>query len=219
MLFSSIIKGIAIGLMLSVSVGPVIFAIIKQSINNGHRGGIAFIAGVSMSDIILVSLCNFFTQLFSSTGAFEKIIGFGGSFFLIGLGLYNLFLKKSITKQDEEVIKVKLSKRGIVSIFFSGFLMNTLNPAVILFWIATSASIMVSAKTFPHEIQYRILVFLTCLIFNLCVDISKVFLAGKIRNRLTPHNIHIINRISGVIFIIFGCVLLYGIYTGHVLSH
>jgi len=220
MLFSAIIKGLAIGLMLGISVGPVIFAIIKQSISNGHKGGVAFIVGVSISDTLLVILCNFFTQIFSSTGMLEKIIGFGGSFFLIGLGFYNFFLKKSLSDEDSEVIHKKLSNRDMVSIFFSGFLMNTLNPAVILFWIATSASIMVSAKNYlPYEIQYRIIVFLTCLIFTFTLDISKVFLAGKIRNRLTPHNIHIVNRISGVIFIIFGLALLYGISSGRVLTH
>lgn len=219
MLLSAIIKGLAIGLMLSVSVGPVIFAIIRQSISNGHRGGMAFVIGVSISDTSLVIACNFFTQIFSSTGIFEKIIGLGGSIFLIILGLYNFFVKKQVSKQEEEAIHKKLSKRDVISIAFSGFLMNTLNPAVILFWIATSASIMVNAKVFPHEIQYRIFVFLTCLVFMLGTDISKVFLAGKIRNRLTPHNIHIINRISGAIFVIFGCALLYGIYTGRVLNH
>ena len=206
--------------MLGISVGPVIFAVIKQSISNGHKGGVAFIVGVSASDALLVILCNFFTQIFSSTGMLEKVIGFGGSFFLIGLGFYNYFLKKSISSEESELIHKKLSNRDMASIFFSGFLMNTLNPAVILFWIATSASIMVSAKTYiPYEIQYRLVVFLTCLIFTFSLDITKVFLAGKIRNRLTPHNIHIVNRISGVIFIIFGLALLYGIYSGKVLGH
>ena len=206
--------------MLGISVGPVIFAVIKQSISNGHKGGVAFIAGVSASDALLVILCNFFTQIFSSTGMLEKVIGFGGSFFLIGLGFYNFFLKKSISSEESEFIHKKLSNRDMASIFFSGFLMNTLNPAVILFWIATSASIMVSAKSYiPYEIQYRLVVFLTCLVFTFSLDISKVFLAGKIRNRLTPHNIHIVNRISGVIFIIFGLALLYGIYSGKVLGH
>lgn len=220
MLFTAIIKGLAIGLMLGISVGPVIFAIIKQSISNGHKGGVAFIIGVSVSDTLLVVFCNFFTQIFSSTGVLERFIGFGGSFFLIALGFYNFFIKKSISTQDSEVIQKKLSHRDVASIFFSGFLMNSLNPAVILFWIATSASIMVGAKNyFPYEIQYRVIVFLVCLVFTFTLDISKVFLAGKIRNRLTPHNIHIVNRISGVIFIIFGLALLYGIYTGRVLNH
>lgn len=218
MLFSAIIKGIAIGLMLSISVGPVIFAIIKQSLNNGHKGGFLFIAGVSASDTLLVVLCNLFTLLFSSAGWLEKLIGYGGSVFLVILGLFNFFLRKP--PADKVKIEHKeLTFRDKASIFFSGFAMNTLNPAVIIFWIATSGTIMVDAKTYSHDIEYRLIVFITCLVFNLSADISKVFLAGRIRKKLTPHNIHVINQISGAIFIIFGCVLFYSMFTGHNFMH
>ena len=52
------LKGITLGFLLSIAVGPVIFSIIKQSLNNGHRGGMAFVAGVSASDIALVLISN-----------------------------------------------------------------------------------------------------------------------------------------------------------------
>ena len=42
-------------------------------------------------------------------------------------------------------------------------------------------------------------------------DLFKVMLAGKIRKNLTPHNIHTINRISGMILIGFGIALTSGI--------
>jgi hypothetical protein len=40
---------------------------------------------------------------------------------------------------------------------------------------------------------------------------GHAFLAGKIRKRLTPHNIHIINRINGFILIGFGIALIWGL--------
>jgi hypothetical protein len=43
-------------------------------------------------------------------------------------------------------------------------------------------------------------------------------LAGNIREKLNPHNIHIINRISGIILIIFGVALMWGMIT-HRLPH
>jgi small neutral amino acid transporter SnatA (MarC family) len=42
-------------------------------------------------------------------------------------------------------------------------------------------------------------------------DIAKVMLAGRIRNKLTPHNIHVLNRINGLILIVFGVVLIWGL--------
>jgi threonine/homoserine/homoserine lactone efflux protein len=51
-----LLKGITLGLLLSIAVGPVLFSIIKQSINNGVKGGLAFILGVSLSDVSLLLL-------------------------------------------------------------------------------------------------------------------------------------------------------------------
>ena len=59
MVIEPILKGLLLGLILSISIGPVIFAIIKQSLTNGKRSGYAFVAGVSSSDIILLFICNF----------------------------------------------------------------------------------------------------------------------------------------------------------------
>jgi threonine/homoserine/homoserine lactone efflux protein len=42
-------------------------------------------------------------------------------------------------------------------------------------------------------------------------DVGKVMMAGKLRNRLTVHNLNIINKISGAILIAFGIALLYGV--------
>ena len=63
--------------------------------------------------------------------------------------------------------------------------MNTLNPAVFF-----SGSPL--HRTVQNSIPGRIIFFTACLVFVLGTDIAKVMLAGKIRNRLTPHNIHII---------------------------
>ena len=90
------LKGILLGLILSISVGPVIFAIIKQSINNGHKAGYLFVAGVSASDISLVLICNFFTSLFNTAISHKTSIAIAGSIFLIAVGIYTLDRKSVV---------------------------------------------------------------------------------------------------------------------------
>ena len=68
-MIETIWKGVALGLFLSIAVGPVLFSIIKQSINNGVKGGLAFVIGVSLSDVSLVVASNFFTELFTNLNA------------------------------------------------------------------------------------------------------------------------------------------------------
>lgn len=201
----AVLKGITLGFLLSIAVGPVIFSIIKQSLNNGHKGGMAFVLGVSASDIALVLISNVFTELFTSISSRRTEIGIAGSVFLIVMGIYFLFFKKIKVDDRGQQVITRFRKRDYAKIFLSGFFMNTLNPAIFLFWITTSTTFV------SHTVRERITIFTICLLFVLATDIAKVMLAGKIRNRLTPHNIHNINRLNGIILIGFGIALIWGL--------
>ena len=203
-MFEALLKGLTLGLLLSISVGPVIFSIIKQSINNGHRGGLAFVLGVSASDITLVFVSNVFTTVFSYLVKHRNFIGVGGSIFLIIIGIYFLFFKK-VKVDDSGVQVLQLRKRDYIKTFLSGYFMNTLNPAVFIFWLTTSTTLI------TLSIEYRIIAFVTCLVFVLATDILKVMMAQKIRKRLTPHNIQILSRVNGLVLLGFGLVLLWGL--------
>jgi threonine/homoserine/homoserine lactone efflux protein len=204
-MIEALLKGITLGLLLSISVGPVLFSVIKQSLNNGHRGGMAFIIGVSASDITMVLISNVFTELFRALSSHEKEIGIAGSAFLITLGIYFVFFKKIKVNEEGQQVLVKFRKRDYLRIALSGYLMNTLNPAVFLFWLTASTTLI------NHTIEQKLIIFTVCLALVLSGDIAKVMLAGKIRKRLTPHNIHIINRINGLILIGFGIALIWGL--------
>jgi threonine/homoserine/homoserine lactone efflux protein len=201
----ALLKGLALGLLLAISVGPVIFTVIKQSINNGREGGLSFVAGVWASDILLVVLSNAFTELVRTLLVYKQTIGLVGSVFLISMGVYYVFFKKIHLRTDAEGNLVKFSKRDFVKISIAGFLLNTLNPGVIFFWLINA-----TAFSITHSFQQRIIIFSACMSLNIAADIFKVLMAGRIRHRLTVHNISIINRISGTILIGFGLALLWG---------
>lgn len=203
-MFEAVLKGLTLGLLLSISVGPVIFSIIKQSLNNGHRGGLAFVLGVSASDITLVFVSNVFTTVFTYLVKHKNFIGVGGSIFLIVVGIYFIFFKK-VKVDDSGVQVLQLSKRDYIKAFLSGYFMNTLNPAVFIFWLTTSTTLI------TLSVEYRFIAFVTCLVFVLATDILKVMMAQRIRKKLTPHNIQILSRINGVVLLGFGIVLLWGL--------
>jgi threonine/homoserine/homoserine lactone efflux protein len=210
MLVEPLLKGLLLGLILSLSIGPVIFAIVKQSLTNGKRSGYAFVAGVSSSDMVLLFICNVFTSLFNLVLNHKSSIALAGAGFLLLMGLYTLFFKKlKLENLGIDGVNKAISIKNLISSYFSGFLMNTLNPSVFLFWFAWTAAINNSADETPNPIQYKLIVFGTCLGFVLLSDLIKVFLAGKLRPRLTEKNLLWINRISGMIILIFSAVLLY----------
>ena len=165
-MFEALLKGFTLGLLLSISVGPVVFSIIKQSLNSGHRGGIAFILGVSASDIALVLISNVFTEIFGYMVKHKNFIGIAGSLFLIVMGVYFIFFKK-VKVDDSGVQVLQLSKKDYVKTFLSGFFMNTLNPAVFIFWLTTSTTLI------TLSIENRVIAFVTCLAFVFSTDFFK----------------------------------------------
>lgn len=200
-------KGLALGFVLALSVGPIIFTIIKQSLNNGHKGGFSFVAGVWVSDILLVVLSNTLTAMVAELLAHEKVIAYCGSSFLIAMGLYFVFFKKVHLTTDAEGKDIRFRKRDIARVFASGFIINTLNPGVILFWLGNA-----TVLSLTHTLQERIIIFSVCLLVNMSADVGKVMMAGKLRSRLTLRTLSVINKISGTILIGFGVALLWGIF-------
>jgi len=205
-MLQSILKGLALGFVLALSVGPIIFTIIKQSLSHGHVGGFSFVGGVWLSDILLVVLSNVFTVLVAELLEYKKDIAYVGSAFLILMGVFFVFFKKVHVSNTGPGRKEKIKKREMARIFASGFLINTLNPGVIVFWLGNATVLAVT-----HTLDQRIVIFSVCLLVNMSADVGKVLMAGRLRSRMTQKNLSIINKISGTILIGFGIALAWGV--------
>jgi threonine/homoserine/homoserine lactone efflux protein len=212
-MIDALLKGLAISLLLIFSVGPVIFTTIKQTINHGRRGGFSFIIGVWISDLIWVILSNGFSEAIKTLLDFKIPIGIAGCIFLIGMGVYFVFIKKIEPRRLQEPVEIAGDeytptgkKTNYFAIMSSGFIINTLNPAVISFWVIMAAS-LASVYSFYD----RIIIFSTCLVVTMIADVGKVLGAGYIGKKLSDRVILIINRASGVLYLAFGFVILAGI--------
>ncbi len=200
----AIISGLLLGLALIFSVGPVIFTIIKLRINYGLASAFYFIAGVWLSDVLWVVTANAFSGFFDSLITHKKPIGIAGGILLIGLGIFYLFFKKYHSKEELDR-GIKIGNATHARLFITGFLINTLNPGVIALWFAAAT------KSLSNTFDERVVVFSLCLLLNMGADILKINLAGRLRKKLTDHNIGIINKISGLMFLIFGALLIIGV--------
>jgi threonine/homoserine/homoserine lactone efflux protein len=166
-----------------------------------------------------VLVCNLLSSFFNQALKHQTAIGICGSVFLLIIGIYTLFFKK-VMIDDSGAIQDKIfKKRQLIGIFVSGFFMNLLNPGVFIFWLAATTKIHTQTVGISHPVTYLITVYATCLLFVLSTDIAKVLLAGKIRPKLTPHNLHIINKISGIILVVFALSLGYATLNYKIASH
>jgi len=198
---SAMLNGLLFGLFLAISVGPTLFALMKYSLHYSYKAGIAFVIGVSVSDIIYVMIANAATSVLQILKTFEKPLAIALSIIIIVAGLAGLFSKKKPIEVDL-MGNVKIRKRDTFKIFASGFLINTLNPAVAINWLGAAAVIA------NKNISYKLIFFISCLGLIISIDLLKVFLAGKIKSTLTPKKIIQIQHISSLILVIIGSGIL-----------
>ncbi len=199
----AVVSGLLLGLALVFSVGPVIFTIFKLRINYGLASAFYFIAGVWLSDLLWVITANLFGSLLENISEHKLLVGSTGGAFLISLGVYYLFIKKYHSKKELDQ-GVRIGNATHARLFVTGFLLNTLNPGVIALWLAAATN------SAGKPVEYIIITFSICLGMNVAADFFKINLAGKLRNKLTDKNISIINKISGLLFLIFGVALIFG---------
>lgn len=192
-MIEAIVKGMGVGLILSLLTGPVFFALIQTSIEKGFKAGASLASGVFLSDLFYILIIYYGAKNVVIEEKYSIILGWVGGGFLIGIGIY--YLLKKATEPKLEIEKIRHS-----GYLLKGFLMNTLNPFVILYWIGIISYLSISDKETNSQFGF----FAATLLTILSSDVLKSFIASKLRHVISSRVIKWLNRIAGVALIIFG---------------
>ena len=197
--------GIKLGLALSILTGPILFALIQTSIEQGFRAGWMVGVGIWASDLIFIAATYFgityVSELLKWDGL-ELTLGIAGGIILIAFGAGSIFLKPPEMKREDRKMRRYSS---FFSLWLKGFLINTINPFTFFFWIGISGMLFTEKEVQPVEAQ----LFYGGLIATIVLtDSAKVALAKGIRQWLKPNFIMWMRRISGIVLMVFGVYLL-----------
>ena len=207
MILSLIYQGIVIILLLSFSFGPSFFALINTGIKYGYKTGSLLAMGIIISDFVLCMMICAFVYLGAEnilqSDKAQKFSAILGGIILIVFGAF--YFKKHVTIADES-IDMGQSLPGPTLMIVKGFLLNFFNPTVWLLWLANVTAV---SKTMDYSIVKMVVFFSIVLGTVLCIEFSKVYLAGKIKKYLTDKLMTAVNYITGTILVIVGVVLIY----------
>jgi threonine/homoserine/homoserine lactone efflux protein len=196
-------KGVVLGLILAVAIGPVFFSLIQTSIKQGFGAGVFMALGISLSDVAYIVLVTFGMYQIFGESQWQHSMGMvgGGVLILFGLG--------SIIKARRKVaaVEVPLGERysGVFRLIAKGFIINGVNPVVPLFWIGVGLSVSEYGFSGADHFGFFAVVIATVFI----TDLLKAYLAGKIRHWVTPRFLSILNVSVGVALILFGGRMLF----------
>lgn len=199
-----IFKGVQLGIVLAFLVGPVFFTIIQTSVEKGFGNGALVAIGVSISDILYVTVCYFGLFQFLNDPKSKTNMAYIGGAILIAFGLYHLIVK---ARRAKMVSFHSEAEKKPLKYILKGFIINGFTPMVFIFWIGT---ISIATIDFGYSTGFEFFIFfLALLITVLATDITKAFLADKLRRLITHRFLMIMNIVVGVFLVGFGIRLLF----------
>ncbi len=201
-----IFEGILLGLVLSFSIGPIFFALVQTSIRQGLGAGIFVGTGIWISDLLFILLTYLgISKMTELKGNEEFTFWFGliGGLFLMLFGVI-LFLKKPPSL--EELRSVPQRNTSILGLWFKGFLVNTINPFTIFFWITTMTDGVISRSFSTTDV---IKFFGGIMGIIIVTDFFKAFFSDALRKKLKPVHLKWFGWFSGIIVLVIGAGIAY----------
>ena len=204
--FYNIKNALLIGFFMAFMIGPVFFMLIQTSILKGARAAIIFDLGVIIGDICFILLA-----YYGSRSLLEKIkddprLFFIGGLVLIIYGLITYFYKENRKQalETSKVLEVSI-KNNYLKLFVKGFFLNFINIGVLTFWLG---AVLVIGPSLDMSRSAIFSYFGFIILGYFATDLGKIFLAKRLKAKMTPAIIFRIKRIMGVILIVCGVFLM-----------
>ena len=201
---SIFLQGVYWGVLLAILVGPLLVALIQASLEQGTKAGIAVGLGIWISDLLFVLTVYFgisYVSAWIELDNFEVTLGLAGAAVLLGTGILTLLTQPPRLDDPDHLLK---NTKGPLALWLKGFLINTINPFTVFFWASVMTTVVLEREYDGRQASLFFGGILAMIVFT---DSLKVFLAKKIRHKLTSRHLWWVRRISGIALIVFAGVL------------
>ncbi|MFN0175241.1 MAG: LysE family translocator [Saprospiraceae bacterium] len=207
-----LLQGILLGISLSFLVGPLMFAIVEAGIGQGFRAGVAVAAGIWVSDVLYVLAAFYGVEAMEALVAlprFKMWAGLAGGLLLAGFGLGTIWKTRIMRKLSGSFLEGQWvetpNHKTYLWWWLRGFLLNTVNPGTVFFWLGIVTAVVVPSGWSRQEM----LIFFGGMLATLVItDTLKAWAAKRLRKFLTPEHTRKIQLGLGLLMVFFGGVLI-----------
>lgn len=201
-----LLRGFVVGIVSSITVGPVAVLCIKRTLNKSRRSGFISGAGVACADTLMAIIAYFFYSiLHSQIEQYKHILSVIGGIFVVVVGVV-IFFQKPSQRVNENGSVPTTPWRDFASMF--GFTMAnfvTVIPYILAFFAMFGVS--------SYEGSYDVASLLTSVLIIAGFFGGAVvwwflltLLISLFRRSFRPHHMRTINRVAGVIIGLLGVI-------------
>ncbi len=196
-------NGLLFGLIFIFAIGPSFFLLIQNSIEYGFKKGVLIAVGISLSDMLFVTLTLVGVAAFFSNPDYAEALSLIAAAILGAFGIYS-FVRKPVIHETDALIE----GHGPLRFILKGFLLNIFNPTIALFWITLSSTI---STNYDYTWSEKAYFFVGLLVTILSTDMVKAYLANHVRSFITVRSVRIFNRLVGSVLVIFALSLIFNL--------
>lgn len=192
-----ILKGIMIGLLVSIPLGPIGVLVIQRTVNKSRMAGLVSGMGAALSDTLYAIIAGFsLTYIVEFIRANEIIFQSLGAVVVLGLGIH-IFFKNPSTDLQQYQLRGNTHLKDILSTFLVTFS----NPLSVFVFLAifTSSGVAISLEQPYHAFFVILGVFTGAFIWWF----SLSGLVSLFRHKINLRILWWINKTAGVLMVVF----------------
>lgn len=196
-----LLRGLVIGFSIAAPVGPIGVLCIRRTLAQGRIFGLLSGLGAASADAIYGCVAALGLALVSNFLVSQQFwLRLVGGVFLCFLGV-----RAFVAKPSEDV--ASLTRSGLVGAYVSTFLLTLSNPVTILSFAAVFAGFGVAGGSSGSYVNAAILV-LGVFVGSALWWLILTGFVGLFRSKFNPDRLRWVNRISGILIVVFGLVIL-----------
>lgn len=197
MFLTLLAKGILIGFLVSIPLGPIGVLVIQRTVNKSRIAGLLSGMGAALSDTLYAIIAGFsLTFILDFIRENEIIIQSVGALIVLGLGI-NIFFKNPVSDLRRYRLKGSTHFQDIIS----SFLVTFSNPLTVFLFLAvfTSSGVAISLEQPYHSFFVILGVFTGA--FGWWFSLSGI--VSLFRHKINLRILWWINKTAGILIVLF----------------
>jgi threonine/homoserine/homoserine lactone efflux protein len=202
-----ILKGILLGLAVSVPLGPIGILLINRTIKRGMLSGFFSGLGLATADTLLALLAGLgFSVIISFIKEERFIISIIAGLIIIGVGL-KVFLSNPV----KDIRNREKADKSLWRDYYSVFVLSISNPYTIFIYVAFFSGVQINGDVRPELVPYFLVP--GVLIGTIGWWFFLSYFVSRFKKRIRLRLIVRLTKVAGIIILIIGIIVLLSVFT------